>query len=781
LKQAGWRNWVALAAAFAGTCMLAGWYRSYSPEAGWPVISRSQLISSARQVAQHFGVSTSALNVYVTPRVSMPLANYAKQHPGAQDLSPLSVRIAFVPPQDGPSAEVGLDSSGRLVYWRAPQDYKSPQKFGSDDLAAQAAFQFMAGAQAGSYKEPVRSAGDEAHEDDYQWKQPAPAKSGLRETIKVVAKDSAIETAERTNNIGEGEDDDDFNTGDDRKYWTLFSGVIGLTCTAGVILVLGIYILWLARKALNHQFPLRVAGVLGVFAVSSMAWGLEHENLVSHEGTSRNVHIEQVFVSFFTIAMIACCIAVGRGISTATRTKWISMEQLCRLAPVSKSTGASLAAGLLFSPLLLALPYLTAASGLFRDAWLLPQNARVLYGRIPLLDSISIEHCAYLVGFFGFGLPAAERLIRTRWLRWCMVLPVGVFFFGDMPRAISGPVLAPLMVGFLTLALFWFVWAQFDMLAILTLEVGSGLLLSLFLLMQKAEAGWSLMAGIGAIAALAVWCGQRKQTVAVGDPLVSYPMLIGFRNEREQLRAEFSVARRAQQEMLPQNPPHISGYTIAASCTPSLEVGGDLYDFLRLKDGRIGIGVADVSGKGVPAALYMTLTKGLLSAVTKSTCELSKVVEEVNRHLHGVTRKKVFVTMALGFLDIEKKLLQCVRAGHNPVVWRQTSRNLTTLVAPGGLGLGITASRVFGTQLKIAEMQLSAGDAVVFYSDGITEAMNSELEQFGEQRLMEAVEKTDKLDAAMTRDSILTDVRAFLAGVHPQDDMTIVVLRVGSS
>jgi sigma-B regulation protein RsbU (phosphoserine phosphatase) len=177
----------------------------------------------------------------------------------------------------------------------------------------------------------------------------------------------------------------------------------------------------------------------------------------------------------------------------------------------------------------------------------------------------------------------------------------------------------------------------------------------------------------------------------------------------------------------------------------------------------------------------MTLTKGLLASVSRDSSNVSQVVEEVNRHLHSVTRKKVFVTMALGFLDAEKRVLECVRAGHNPVVWRQTAKEATTLVAPGGLGLGITAGRVFGTQLKVAEMALEDGDAVVFYSDGIPEAMNKDLEQFGEERLVSAVERTDRMDAAAARDSILGEVHDFLDGVHQQDDITLVVLRVGSS
>jgi serine phosphatase RsbU (regulator of sigma subunit) len=407
------------------------------------------------------------------------------------------------------------------------------------------------------------------------------------------------------------------------------------------------------------------------------------------------------------------------------------------------------------------------------------QNSDVLYSSAPLVDSGNLSATLCLFGFFGFGAPALERLIRFRWLRWLIALPLGTVFFADWSRVVTGPLAAPLTAGFCTLALFWFLYARFDLLAVLTVQFAAGWLLSILMLAQKGGGIWLLVAALGGVLAIAFWFVRKGADVAEGDPLASNPKLAGFRAEREKLQAEFSVARRAQQGMLPQTPPHIPGYSLAASCTPSLDVGGDLYDFLKLPDGRIGIGVADVSGKGVPAALYMTLTKGLLASVSKDNSDLASVVEEVNRHLHGVTRKKVFVTMALGFLDAENRLLQCVRAGHNPVVWRQAAKDETSLVSPGGLGLGITASRVFSTQLKMVEMPLAEGDAVVFYSDGITEAMNSGLEQFGEQRLMEAVERTDHLDATGTRDSILNAVREFLGGVHPQDDMTIVVLRVG--
>jgi serine phosphatase RsbU (regulator of sigma subunit) len=230
--------------------------------------------------------------------------------------------------------------------------------------------------------------------------------------------------------------------------------------------------------------------------------------------------------------------------------------------------------------------------------------------------------------------------------------------------------------------------------------------------------------------------------------------------------------------MLPAEPPLIEGYTVAASCEPAREVGGDLYDFLRVSDGRWGIAVADVSGKGVPAALYMTLTKGLLCAAAQDSGDPRWILSAVNRHLKAVTKRKMFVTMAFAVLDPAARRMDYVRAGHNPVVWRRRAAGETRLLSGGGIGLGIAAPALFGKTLAIETLDLNPGDALVFYSDGLTEAMNEELEQFGEDRLMAAVERADGMRAAEARDSILGEVRRFLDGVHAQDDLTIAVLRV---
>jgi len=752
--------WIASALGCLGVMILTVWFSEYWPATHWKIVPRAEVLEKAREVARQFGFDASKTTSHIATSVSKSLAYYAQQHStdeNARTISPLTERVTFVSPTE--SAEVGVDSAGLPIYWNARMPIKPKKPAVSESDAAQQAFTLMSGSNASQFSAPSRSMGDDPNEEEYVWKKLLPAHSDVREQIKAVTKGAAVKEAERKVTLISDEDADS-ETGDNRTYWGVLAAIFWTMCTIANVAIYGIYLLWLIRRSMSHRFPLTVA--IAAFAVMAVTL------FAGSNGSS-----------LFNAIPILCIVAVGRGISPVARPKWMSLEQLSWLAPVAKSTGESLAAGVLCSPMLVAIPFLIAGCGLFgQSTVVVPQDLEVLYSRIPVLESLNVPSLVYALGFFGFGVPVLGRVFRYRWLRWAIVLPLGTVFFANAVRVVTGPLPAPLTAGFFTLALFGFLYKYFDLLAVLTLQLTSGIVLSMLMLAHTGGSIGPFVLVLVCSLGVAFWIATRGQAVATGDTRAVNPELGFFRAEREKLQAEFSVARRAQEGMLPRHPPEIPGYTIAASCTPSLEVGGDLYDFLELPDGRIGLGVADVSGKGVPAALYMTLTKGLLASVSQDGADLATVVEQVNKHLHSVTRKKVFVTMALGFLDAEKRVLQCVRAGHNPMVWRQREKDTTTLVSPSGLGMGITASAVFRNQMKVEEMALAEGDAVVFYSDGITEAMNSQLEQFGEQRLMDVVAQTDHLDAAQTHDLILSAVREFLGGVHPQDDMTLVVLRV---
>jgi sigma-B regulation protein RsbU (phosphoserine phosphatase) len=174
----------------------------------------------------------------------------------------------------------------------------------------------------------------------------------------------------------------------------------------------------------------------------------------------------------------------------------------------------------------------------------------------------------------------------------------------------------------------------------------------------------------------------------------------------------------------------------------------------------------------------MTLTKGLLASVAEATSDPGEILREVNRHLYIACGKKMFVTLLLGIVDTSERTFSYARAGHNPPVWRRAAEEETRLLRAKGLGLGLNSGEVFNRALVVETIRLESRDKLVLYSDGITEAMNGERVEYGEERLMEIAARSDALNAEEMRDAILKDVSDFLGTVPPQDDQTLVVLQV---
>jgi sigma-B regulation protein RsbU (phosphoserine phosphatase) len=327
------------------------------------------------------------------------------------------------------------------------------------------------------------------------------------------------------------------------------------------------------------------------------------------------------------------------------------------------------------------------------------------------------------------------------------------------------------------------VYRRFDLLAVIFAVMTAETATSAASLLAQPSAplraaGAYALVTLGVLLALALvgaWRGREvpQEFFEAADQAAS-------RAARERLRAEFDVARRAQEQMLPSAPPALPGYQIAATCQPAKEVGGDLYDFLPLLDGRLGIVVADVSGKGVPASLYMTLTKGLLASVAEERVDPGEILREVNRHLYEVCRQKIFVTVFLGVIDPVARTLTYARAGHNPPVWHRAALASATLLRAPGLGLGLNGGQLFNRILAVERIRLEPDDTLFFYSDGITEAMNASGEPYGEERLLAIAARTDGLGAEAARDAVLADVGAFLGETPPQDDQTLVVVRVNT-
>lgn len=250
-------------------------------------------------------------------------------------------------------------------------------------------------------------------------------------------------------------------------------------------------------------------------------------------------------------------------------------------------------------------------------------------------------------------------------------------------------------------------------------------------------------------------------------------------SERERMAKELEIARRVQMSLLPKASPTTAGFDIAGTCIPALEVGGDYYDFVYLPDNRIGIAIGDVSGKGVPAAIYMTLTKGILQSHAEENISPKHVLSKVNSLMYRTIDRNSFVSMFYAILDPVGRTIRFARAGQCPVIFAHHGNERGVFLIPKGMALGLEVGRVFDSVIEEQDVPLHQGDVLVFYTDGFTEAMNSAGDEFGEERLAQSIERHRHLRASSIIAAISADVQTFTAGWQQHDDMTMVVVKVG--
>ena len=237
------------------------------------------------------------------------------------------------------------------------------------------------------------------------------------------------------------------------------------------------------------------------------------------------------------------------------------------------------------------------------------------------------------------------------------------------------------------------------------------------------------------------------------------------RDQRQEMSREANEARKIQEALLPRSSPYIPGFAVTGLSTPAGAVGGDWYDFIPFDDGRWGLVLADVSGKGMAAALLMSATRGMLRSLA-TACSPSEVLTKLNQLLVNDFPSGRFVTMLYAILDPATRILRFASAGHlRPLLiegphgrFLDSERGMPLGIGPGGY--------------SEAQVQLAPGSRLLFYSDGITEATNPEDDEYGAGRLEKHFRQSDA-----SAESILEDVRAFANGAGLHDDATVILVK----
>ncbi len=241
--------------------------------------------------------------------------------------------------------------------------------------------------------------------------------------------------------------------------------------------------------------------------------------------------------------------------------------------------------------------------------------------------------------------------------------------------------------------------------------------------------------------------------------------------DKEKLESELRVARSLQMAMVPPGRAVGEGgeYEIAATVMPARAVGGDLYDYFLLDDGRLCFFVGDVSDKGVPAALFMVKTSTLMRTESIRLSSPVEILTKVNRDLCRDNDECMFVTLVVGILDLATGAVSIASAGHEFPVVVAPQRSTEFLLMSGGPAMGPDISAEYTPQ----ELRLAPGDDIVFYTDGITEAFDTDGQAFGELRLLDTVSANKDKDAAGISTAILDDVADFVGAAPQSDDITV--------
>jgi serine phosphatase RsbU (regulator of sigma subunit) len=243
--------------------------------------------------------------------------------------------------------------------------------------------------------------------------------------------------------------------------------------------------------------------------------------------------------------------------------------------------------------------------------------------------------------------------------------------------------------------------------------------------------------------------------------------------EKQRLEEELSMARQIQMDLLPKVCPRSESFEFSAFIQPAQQVGGDYYDFFDTNSGSVGLAIADASGKGMPAALLISLVHATLRAEVRNALSPQAVISNVNELILSSTTPEKFATMFYGeFNPFERKLCYC-NAGHNYPLVVHDDGSVEFLIT-GGLILGAFAEAKY----EVGELVLRKNDTVLFYSDGLTENFNAKEEEFGEERLVDLLVENRSLGADELKEKVVREAANFSGGRPPYDDFTIVVLKV---
>lgn len=248
-------------------------------------------------------------------------------------------------------------------------------------------------------------------------------------------------------------------------------------------------------------------------------------------------------------------------------------------------------------------------------------------------------------------------------------------------------------------------------------------------------------------------------------------------NEKRAMDRDLEIARDIQRILLPANAPEVKGFEINGINIPARQVSGDYYDYIKVDDEHIGIAIADVAGKGVPASLIMAMCRSVLRSQAPNNPSPAAVLRAVNKQLYPDMKEDMFISMCYLVINFVTGEIRLARAGHDAPLKYDAKTHQATKINPAGMAVGIDSGSVFDRITNDFSLTLNQGDCIILYTDGVTEALDQAEVEYGLDKMISAIQASASKGSAAIVRRLTEDLRAFV-GNHPQyDDITLLAIR----
>jgi sigma-B regulation protein RsbU (phosphoserine phosphatase) len=464
--------------------------------------------------------------------------------------------------------------------------------------------------------------------------------------------------------------------------------------------------------------------------------------------------------------------------------KYLTFEAIRRFKILNRRSGLGLLRGFFFAGLLLggvtAILHLIPGASFVNDSDSTTFALSDRLGSVFLICTITWNTLLKSHAVWLLTLSAFRKRISKNWILYVIGAAVGIVTPYMCVNA--GPIAVRLAVGLVLGLVTTYVLLRYDFLTTVTMIFIADLL----------QPGYALIAGgdVYQSSALIIFLGVLFVTALLGtfsresgeDILEYVPEYVKEIENKQRMQREFEIARHIQTNLLCRATPESDVFELASFCEAAYEVGGDYYDFIVFPDTaqkKLGVVIGDVSGKGVSAAFYSTLVKGIVQTQALITSDSAKkTLVRVNDVFYEQVQRGKFISMIYAIFDFDRKKVLLARAGHNPVLIKKSNENAPETLTPGGIAIGLTRGKPFEDALEEIEIPFKSNDVFVFYTDGFSEAMNRRGEEYGETRLAEIIQQNASDHPQGIIKTINNDVLVHTGSTPQHDDMTMIVVKV---